>query len=87
MAVGDIINSVTTVGSFNTFQPAAGIEIIVLFNAANAGAACHAGLTNGVSNTFDTPPQNTPRKIGITNTNYLYYYGAAGQCFSGIQIK
>tara|TARA_B110000263_G_C15283258_1_gene499444 strand:+ start:127 stop:405 length:279 start_codon:yes stop_codon:yes gene_type:complete len=87
LAVGDIINSITTVSGWATFQPAASIEIIVLFNCTNVGASNHAGLTDGVTTNYDTPLQNNPRKIGITNTNYLFYYGAGGQCFSGVQTK
>jgi hypothetical protein len=91
MASGDVISAITTVGGFTSFQPAAGVEAVVMFTATNNGADLYLGLTNGVTNTYNfiaTANVNIGSfKIPINNTNYLYYYGVAAQSFTGIQIK
>ena len=89
MASGDIINvSTVTTG---TYQPAAGIEIIVLCPlCANSS---FVGVTNGVQpmtiyyeyNIGGSPNMN---KFGITNTFYYYTSDVtADSGLSGIQIK
>jgi hypothetical protein len=95
MAVGDIINSVTTqVASYFYFQPAAGVEIVIL--ALPTASANHFFLYDGVnmaawtntssSTTSGLDPTNM--KIGITNTNYLGLYNTgAYSSYTGIQIK
>jgi hypothetical protein len=87
MAVGDIINI-----DSGSYQPAAGIEIIVLivFRGNNTGSH---GLTDGASTitnygTGDSATSSltkTALRFGLTNTWYLN--GAPLQGFSGIQIK
>ncbi len=95
MAVGDIINSITTqVASYSYFQPAAGVEIIILavptatvshfflYDGTNDGALFNAAsiTTSGVD------PTNM--KIGITNTIYFGLYNTgAYSSYTGIQIK
>ncbi len=86
MAVGDIVSEITTAAAFRTFQPAATVTVMVLF-ICNEGGANHVGLTNGVNNTWDTGHNGTNYKVGINNTNYLYYYGTAWASFSGIQTQ
>jgi|TARA_R110000796_G_C14322623_1_gene408037 hypothetical protein len=92
LAVGDIIN-VSTNG-VTSWQPAAGIEIIVLKTFSGASPA-YMGMSNGTVNPnsyydrSDTSNSSgTGIKYGITNT--LYYYNSINGTesgFSGIQIK
>ncbi len=83
MTVGDIIT-----GTTGAFQPAAGVEIIILtiFNKNNT---LDVGVQNGVSNMFNAKGNyNYPfnqDKIGITNS--WNYYNSGGFGFTGIQIK
>jgi len=94
MAVGDVINVNTTTTSF---QPAAGVEIMILRFMNDSNYGIRYGFTDGV-NTCTTYLQGGTanynnaqigNKFGITNTNYWYDQAGAAtkQGFSGIQIK
>jgi len=95
MAVGDIINSVTTqVAQYSYFQPAAGVEIIIL--AVPTATVNHFFLYDGINQAAWTNTasistsgiDSTNMKIGITNTNYLGLYNqGAYSSYTGIQIK
>ena len=94
LAVGDLLSGIfTTVGSNVSFQPAAGVEIIIL--SLHGDSTCRAGLTNGVTisdsiaSNSSTFGQGFNTKIGINNTNYLNMYtnGPTPPSYSGIQIK
>lgn len=93
MAVGDVVNGISAVATLYDFQPAVGVEIIVMC----AGVyTTWCKFTNGVleSNiaSFNTQggAQNLAPKMPIDNTLYLRLSaGSAGQPggWSGIQIK
>ena len=93
MAVGDIIVSVSDAGAvaFRTFQPAAGVEIIITFVCPETGGAAHTGVSNGVLTTYlgnPTAGYYSAFKLGITNTTYLNYYSTSNiASYSGIQTK
>ena len=93
MAVGDIVN--VGLDSATSYQPAAGIELVVLvqFNAEVAG---QRGMTNGVltvynvisGNAVSSGPTLLGSKFGITNTWYYFINTAdVGSGFAAIQIK
>jgi hypothetical protein len=92
MAVGEIVSGInTTIATYVYFQPAANVEIMIL--TAGGKAVANAGLSNGVT---DAPLEvadgshniGSNLKIGITNTNYLAFYGSTtAPGYSGIQIK
>ena len=94
MAVGDIVSQINdTTG--NNFQPAAGVEIIVLSSFVGTGASWYVGLMDGtntahwynISSQTDIYVHSVlGDKIAINNTNYYYNSNTAGG-FSGIQIK
>ena len=91
MAVGEVISEITaTIGSMVSFQPAATVEIMVLYIVGNG--TLYAGLNNGVIDTYQNQTANTGRailiKMGITNSLYLEINASAtGAAYSGIQIK
>ena len=95
MAVGDVIADNGLGGaSFVTFQPAAGVEIIITAFLGN-GATIMVGVTDGIAarsvtgvgldGTYANVAVNC--KIGITNTHYLSMYATSESGYSGIQIK
>jgi len=94
MAVGDIINGVDpTVASYVYFQPAAGVEIMIMFSG-GAGTSVTSGIYDGVNlGTFKTTDnadysEGGNVRIGITNTIYYAMYAGSGSLgYSGIQIK
>lgn len=99
MAVGDIINDVHTVGTTLSFQPAAGVEIMI--TSYGGWSNGYVGLYNGtsigrmsggmeVNSAGGGGATGANIKIGITNTNYLYIANMGGGwsgSYSGIQIK
>ena len=92
MAIGDIVNGINTaIATYVYFQPAASVEIMIL--AVGGKSAANAGLSNGVTDSpleVADPSYNRASnlKIGITNTNYLTFYGSTtAPSYSGIQIK
>ena len=87
LAVGDIVNA--NLGGTGAYQPAAGIEIVLLTPLGNTG---NYGFTNGVTNTYvyqEVGNAGRPMyKIGITNSQYFYTSTAVAYSgLSGIQIK
>jgi hypothetical protein len=91
MAVGDSINQ--NMSGATSFQPAAGVEIVVLRFFCHDIAA-NFGFTNGVLITQQRHEQNTyndaqiGNKYAFTNTNYYYQDTTnANTGFAGIQIK
>ena len=93
MAVGDVISAIWT-GS-HTFQPAVGVEVIIMYVNANGGSG-NWGMTDGTnnavqhvgswatSNNYGLTGQLQAR-IPINNTNYFSASNYGG--YSGIQIK
>ena len=94
MAAGDIVNGIfTTTATNHTFQPAAGVEVMITF-VAGSGLPTRGGLSNGVNTTQMIFSDNADFseggnvKIGINNTNFLVVYGETGAPgYSGIKIK
>tara|TARA_R110000751_G_scaffold224404_1_gene326477 strand:+ start:215 stop:517 length:303 start_codon:yes stop_codon:yes gene_type:complete len=92
LAVGDIISDVDNSSTTLTFQPAAGVEIMItMCGGMNLG---YVGITDGVSDAVQYTQYNTALitapniKVGITNTHYFKNYtNVAGCGYSGIQIK
>ncbi len=94
MAVGDVISAVWT-GGAHTFQPAVGVEIIIMYANAN-GSGGNWGMTDGVNNAVQhSGSWSTANNFGLTaqlqaripinNTNYFSASASGG--YSGIQIK
>ena len=102
MAKGDIINGLEAVAASasTSFQPAAGVEIVLWFLDYGASASTQGGkgggLTNGTQKTgFDGLEQLTHQgtngfRMGITNAIYLSFTNDATAKdfgYSGIQVK
>ncbi len=95
MAVGDIVSvkTGTALTTWHYYQPAAGVEIIVL--SAFAGDSLqYISLYDGVDNMYNrlgyvnTSQTNSNIKIGINNSIYIGQYSdQTATSFSGIQIK
>jgi len=96
MAVGDVVNAISATNTVLTFQPAAGVEVMIssvgldntgtnvrnLFNGTNVSVLASTITSHSVT--------NGNLKIFINNTNYftLPALGASAHgSFSGIQIK
>ena len=98
MAVGDIISgmspNVANLASFN-FQPAAGVEVIILRAGGSSPLNCILEMTDGTSVGFLGNPQTTNEisKVGFiaTNTNYFRVDNQSGAIrdlfYNGIQTK
>ena len=92
MAVGDIVNWLAN--SVTSYQPAAGIEIIIMRIFGDAGTYS-IRVTDGVIAAGDYMTSIAPyqqmsssNKIGITNTSYFQFLPSSStRGFSGIQIK
>tara|TARA_R110002051_G_scaffold136356_1_gene209016 strand:+ start:682 stop:948 length:267 start_codon:yes stop_codon:yes gene_type:complete len=88
MVAGDIVNWISNTAT--TYQPAVGVEIIILVPFLNANAA-ECGIYNGVNKATAYYAANDDltiiSKIGITNTNYYLMTTLTQGGFSGIQIK
>jgi len=91
MAVGDIVN--IALNSATSYQPAAGIEILIL-KTFNGTTVAYIGITDGAitaNNYLDynaAGPNEIGNKMGITNS--LYYSTVAALAtsgFTGIQLK
>lgn len=90
LAVGDIINFMAT-GGVTTYQPASGVEIMILRVMVNA-TITEAGTTDGINKAVDYYGAAVPYvymvpKLGITNTMYYTMSTGSNRGFSGIQIK
>ncbi len=92
MTVGDIITGSSAVATPITFQPAAGVEIMITCIAV-FDATIQMQDTLGPANLMNTTAvgfRNSNIKMGITNTNYLTILAAAAaqpSIYTGIQIK
>ena len=89
LAGGDIVN--VNLGGTGSYQPSAGIEIVLLTPLGNTG---NYGFTNGVTNTYlylevgNGGGNPLMQKLGITNGQYFYTSTAVAYSgISGIQIK
>ena len=94
MVAGDIINEVGAVGAALSFQPAAGVEVVITFvSAYNSWVSFSDGVSTAISYNMSTTVPTTGKqinmKMGITNTHYISMAGTAGHymAYSGIQIK
>jgi hypothetical protein len=94
MAVGDVISQ-TYAPALQSFQPAAGVHIMVL-SCWGRHTAVSYGITDGAQPAYTDYNDNGTTgardsgliKVGITNTYYLYMIAnAIGVGFTGIQIK
>lgn len=95
MAVDDTVSALSSVNTVLTYQPAAGVEVVVTsvaINDSTATARLYDGTNTGFfrGNTTGITYPYSNMKLFITNTLYLYIdatgaatYGA----FTGIQIK
>ncbi len=89
MAVGDVINF--TANATGNYQPAAGVEIMILRPFVNASNT-ESGVTDGTNKAVDYYGAASPYvvyggKFGITNTYYYTSSSGSNRGFSGIQIK
>ena len=92
MVAGDLVPIISGVAF--TYQPAAGVEIVIMKNHHSSGTFSY-GLTNGVTTatnylvavsiTYDSAA--TGNRVCITNTNYYTNSAGSGTGFSGIQTK
>lgn len=99
MAVGDAVNVNMGAPVVNTFQPAAGVTIMVLKSMFGSPANASVGFTNGTTNTYEYTTNGwangatyafntTGNKFPITNTNYYYNDSShTTKGFAGIQIQ
>lgn len=94
MAVGDVINGISSLSTQNDFQPAAGVEVIIThYSGYNAWLYMSDGTKRALSymTTTSTPWTGTSPniKMCINNTNYFSVDSSSGQytAYSGIQIK
>jgi len=96
MAVGDIISVIqSATADYSYYQPAAGVEIMVL--AVSTANSSNIWRTDGIiadnslpwTETSTTSSANAANmKWGLTNSIYLGIYASkANHGFSGIQIK
>ena len=97
MVVGDVVNGIGVVSTLFSFQPAAGVEVIITHMAINSawytlGTTAGAGtgkIYYGSNNAQPSPSIQGGTKICINNTNFIYFAASATYQanFSGIQIK
>jgi len=102
MAKGDIINGLAAIAASasTSFQPAAGVEIILWYTSYGIGASAQGvkavGLTNGTQKTglialeAATEHGTNGFRMGITNAIFLSWLNDATAKdfgYSGIQVK
>jgi len=91
LAVGDIISQVATAGGGLTYQPAAGVEVIITAIFQYNGSAHQFGLRTAADESYCSTSGNQSQmnlKIGVTNTNYWHMNGGGYKpSFTGIQTK
>ena len=95
MVAGDVVNGISATGTIMSFQPAAGVEVMItsvsVYNTwlyVTDGSPGIAALTlNYGTTTYQGNALNT--KIMINNTNYIMIDVSTGQetHYTGIQIK
>ena len=93
MAVGDIVSDATIKNVYVNFQPAAGVEVIILSCHGNSDGivAIKNGTLTGYSQ-FVTGSKNYNSgfntKIGVTNSVFFAIYSTGDDGgYTGIQIK
>jgi len=99
LVAGDVVNGISVQGVNVTFQPAVGVEVVILM--ANS-LVRNVGLTDGANLSYilytpdlsatatDTYPNTGQIKWGITNSVYLFIHSgpvSGAPSYSGIQIK
>jgi len=91
LAVGDAVVVLSTqTANYSNYQPAVGVEIIILCgsNANTSALILYDGVNQSSWCEINNAGNSNNIKFCINNTNYLRYYNeAAFACFSGIQIK
>lgn len=91
LAVGDIISQVKTSSGTLTYQPAAGVEIIITAVFQYNGSAHNIGIRTAAHESYAATGGVTDQlstKIGITNTVYFHISGGSYKAgFTGIQTK
>ena len=91
MAVGDVVSGVSTTDI--TYQPAAGVEVLITSFGGAADSAHYCNLYNGTTAARqDKYVTATNRggavKVFLNNTNYLQIVGTAdNRGYTGIQTK
>jgi hypothetical protein len=94
MATGDVISVISGAAGAMTYQPAVGVEIIILKNNCGSDNMTY-GITDGVNfatSYFQASTRNYDsdaigNRVCITNTNYYTNNSPNNTGFSGIQIK
>ena len=96
MVVGDIVNGISALDTLITFQPAAGVEVIITSSGMDVttnvitltdGVLFSGQVTSAGSNGAASEQCNT--KFGITNAIYIAISAAGvglSTSFSGIQV-
>ena len=94
MAVGDVVNQVWSGLGYKTYQPAAGVEVMISSVMDYNNTSTAFGLYNGSQyakfmegTTTNERLNTTNTKIFINNTNYFRIYANTFAGFTGIQIK
>ena len=91
MAVGDVVNAILTqVANYSNYQPAVGIEVIVLSSSSdfNTNLILYNGVISASNQAVNTAGSSNNIKFCINNTNYLRIYNETTYAqFSGMQIK
>jgi hypothetical protein len=88
MAVGDIVSAVSAPSFDSTFQPAAGVEIMITVGEADAINKVKLRDSSNIA-TGPASINQYSMKLFITNSVYLHIDGTGGQstAYAGIQIK
>tara|TARA_R110000737_G_C14347009_1_gene444405 strand:+ start:368 stop:652 length:285 start_codon:yes stop_codon:yes gene_type:complete len=94
MALGDVVNGIGPANTLTSFQPAAGVEVILTHVSMNSqwiylGTAAGAGSGLLLNSSIQAGQTVLDAKVCINNTNFVWFNaGAASSAnWSGIQIK
>ena len=91
MAVGDIVNSISSVNTVLVFQPAAGVEVMITFLISTGGIQMTDGTINSRGVDFEVSDviQYSSLKVFVKNTLYCQLAAVAGTrtAYTGITIK
>jgi len=93
MAVGDVITAISAINTTMTFNPAAGVEVMLSEALISNSAAVGFGIDNGAGQAYIVPTIGSPSllniKLFIKSTMTIYFNPVAGYCshYSRIQIK
>ena len=91
MAIGDVISA--TVGAASlTFQPAAGVEVMITHFGTQSGTNPNCGITDGANPShlvYGQTTFTTAAKIFITNSVYFFcgFGGSGASAYCGVQTK